>query len=360
MRQTSLVLWCFLMVFLSGLTFFSCSDVYAKAEVEDSSELPGNQLLEQGMRVIITGAGVPAMINAEGGSSVAVLVDGDVLQFDMGPLVVERLVKAGIGPQGVDRLFLTHLHIDHVADFPEYASMQYVFGNTIEVVGPVGTHAFVEGTKVFMASHLASYEKITGRSIAFNVRELAEDGVILKTEGYTVTAARTPHLKKVGPYSFAYRVDSACGSVVISGDTAPSSSVVGLATDADLLIHEASLIEPSAAPVGFYDRYLRDGKSIETLEQDVSEGQVVTGHSTPTEVGKVARSANAGKLVVYHTLPTATTNDERELARRVWAMDPALSDPGVRQAAVDAIKENYDGPVVIAKPLMTFDVECKK
>ena len=360
MRQTNLVLRRFLMAFLSGLTFLSCSDVYAEAEVEDASELPGNQLPEQGMRVIITGAGVPAMINAEGGSSVAVLVDGDVLQFDMGPLVVERLVKAGIGPQGVDHLFLTHLHIDHVADFPEYASMQYVFGNTIDVVGPAGTHAFVDGTKVFMASHLASYEKVTGRSIKFNVRELTEDGVVFETDGYTVTAVRTPHMKKVGPHSFAYRVDSVCGSVVISGDTAPSSSVVALATGTDLLIHEASLIEPSIAPAGFYDRYLRDGKSLETLEQDVSEGQVVTGHSTPTEVGKVAQSANAGKLVVYHTLPTAETIDERALAKRVWAMDPALSDPNVRQATVDAIKENYDGPIIMAKPLMTFDLECTK
>lgn len=312
--------------------------------------------VEDGMRVIVTGAGVPAMIDAEGGASVAVIVDDQVLQFDMGPLVVERLVKAGIGPHGVDHLFLTHFHIDHIADFPEYASMQYVFGRTISVFGPPGTRALVDGATSFMAAHLESYQAITARPIAFDVTELDAGGVVLETQAYRVTATPTPHMNKPGVHSFAYRVDSRHGSVVISGDTAPSPNVVALARDADILVHEASLIEPSLAPRGYYDRYLTDGKSLETLADGLVQGPVVTGHTTPTELGKVAQAANVGQLVVYHTLPQAVTAQQRALADKVWAMPEELYDPAQRRGMLDAIRKSYSGPVEIGRPLMVFEI----
>ena len=259
---------------------------------------------KKGMYVIMTGTGIPQSVQGEGGASVAVLIDGRLLQFDMGMKSVEHLIKAGIHPNSVDFLFFTHLHVDHISDFPDYL-FRYGNRDSFKVFGPRGTKSMINGAESFMELHLHDQalsvdstskflEKHTGKAMKgadiyrghIIIEEIAEAGVVLDGGDFKVTAAATPHvIVSPGVHSFAYRIDSDYGSVVISGDTAPSINIIELAKNTDLLVHEAMRHDPEMYPEPWYEE--RVYKLEEGLRGEVTHKGV--GHTTPTELGKIAQ-----------------------------------------------------------------------
>jgi len=70
-----------------------------------------------------------------------------------------------------------------------------------------------------------------------SVDERAAPGLVVRDRGTKVTSALVDH-ETVAP-AFAYRFDTPGRSIVISGDTRYSDTLVALAKGADLLIHEA-------------------------------------------------------------------------------------------------------------------------
>lgn len=76
--------------------------------------------------IVMLGTGTPVPDGERAGSGVAVIHDGEAYLFDVGPGVVERASQAkeqlgieALSPVNIERLFLTHLHSDHVLDYPE-------------------------------------------------------------------------------------------------------------------------------------------------------------------------------------------------------------------------------------------------
>lgn len=95
---------------------------------------------------------------------------------------------------------------------------------------------------------------------------------------------------------YAYRIETASGSFVYSGDTGPSENVVTLARDADVLISEVIDIESTSVTLG------RTG----TIPSDVMPGLLAhmrEDHLVPEEVGKIAGAAGVRKLVLTHLVP---------------------------------------------------------
>jgi ribonuclease BN (tRNA processing enzyme) len=84
--------------------------------------------------------------------------------------------------------------------------------------------------------------------------------------------------------AFAYRFESAHGSVVVSGDTTEHANVVRLAQGADVLVHEAIDIDP----------YLLRGLP----EAYVSH--LTRSHTDLRGAGRVAAAAQVGRLVLSH------------------------------------------------------------
>jgi len=66
---------------------------------------------------------------------------------------------------------------------------------------------------------------------------------VLDNGEVTIRAVIVPHLST----SYAYRIDSAAGAVVFSGDTGPSEAVSDLARGADVLVHEVMDIDAMIA-----------------------------------------------------------------------------------------------------------------
>ena len=121
-----------------------------------------------------------------------------------------------------------------------------------------------------------------------------QGGVVYDSAGITVTAIRVPHGE--WEHAFAYRVDAAGRSIVISGDTRPSEALARAASNVDVLVHEVypeTRISPENRPGGdLWPRYLREV------------------HTSDVELGRLAAAARPRLLLLTHVLFMGATGDE--------------------------------------------------
>ena len=203
-----------------------------------------------GLRITLLGTGGGPLVNLrQFGASTLVEAGGKRLLFDCGRGATIRLVEGGIPIGAVGRLFLTHLHSDHVMQIPDLLLAGWV-GSTgrrapLEVWGPDGTRDMMSGLeKAFVFDiHMRRDvdEKIPAAGITVQSHDISE-GVVLDEDGVKVTAFLVDH-RPVSP-AFGYRVDYHGRSVALSGDTRVSDNLVKFATGVDVLIHEA--VDPVA------------------------------------------------------------------------------------------------------------------
>jgi ribonuclease BN (tRNA processing enzyme) len=103
--------------------------------------------------------------------------------------------------------------------------------------------------------------------------------------------------------SFAYRFDTADGSIVFSGDTTVSPNLVKLAQGADVLVHEVidrAWVESRFEP------------PLDPFEQ-AAVNHLISSHTTIEQVGEVAERAGVGTLVLDS--PRPRRQPARALAR---------------------------------------------
>lgn len=148
--------------------------------------------------------------------------------------------------------------------------------------------------------------------------EVFEDGVVFEDDRVRITAAKVVHPPMD---AYAYRVDTAERSFVISGDTAPSDGLIRLAAGADILVHEAI--------------------HLPSIENTVSRSNGVRlrshlerSHTSVDDLGWIASEAGVGTLVVSHLVPS-----EAQLSEEDW-LGPA--------------RATFGGEVILAHDLMVL------
>jgi ribonuclease BN (tRNA processing enzyme) len=290
------------------------------------------------------------------GYSNAVVVNGHGYMVDCGEGANTQLWRAGLdvnrSPARADRanvaaVFLTHLHSDHVIDFPNLFLGGWP-NRPIDVYGPapaglplpiyppdrpmpplVNPEDPTPGTQAMtdLLMNAFSYNinlRITDESRSniaelINVHELgiARDGyrpdidlgvvasgaspataapdmepIVVYPEddnGVRVTAVLVQHAPAFP--AFAYRFDTPTGSVVFSGDTGPCENVVRLARGANILVHEVIDLEWMKELL----RRLPNGEAV--------INHLGRAHSTPDQVGDIASRAGVRTLVLSHLVP---------------------------------------------------------
>ena len=121
--------------------------------------------------------------------------------------------------------------------------------------------------------------------------------------------------------SFAYRFDAPDRSIVISGDTTPSDSLIQLAKGADILVHDA-LFEPGV------DRLVARVPNASTLKKSI-----LSHHTTADDAGRVASAAGVKQLVLSHLVPP----DDPEITEDQW---------------LSAARKHFSGPIILGKDLL--------
>lgn len=297
------------------------------------------------MRVILLGTGAALVDPDRHHSAILVTTGGRHYLLDCGNGATRQMVRAGVDPAMVDVVILSHLHYDHIADFPFFMISTWMVGrqNPPIVIGPPGTkhfadHLLADGA---FAKDIEARAQFPQRQKNFHVlkpdvRECAP-GVVYKDDCVTVRACYVEHIPQEISPCFGLRLDAADGkSMVFSGDTAPCERLVELAQDCDLLVHECSFPE----------------KAIE-FRSKIGIG--TWAHTSPTALGQIAVRARAKRLCATHFGHFDTTNPV--LRKHIEKHMPIeLVGPAFMEDVVADIRKTYKGPLDMARDLMRIDV----
>lgn len=233
------------------------------------------------------------------------------------------LVDAGAGSAGVaalnqlplDRLqgvFLTHYHSDHIAALPEFNLNSWVAGRreALTIYGPKGVSQVVDG-----------FNRAYGLDFTYRVAHHGADllppelgpmqssrmapGTVLALGDLTVTSFLVDH-DPIHP-AVAYRFEYGERSVVVSGDTVVTPTLVEAATGADLLLHDVL----SETILQTFEAAAR-GTRLEKIFHDIQDY-----HALSTNLEGLVEQAGVRQLAVYHLVPPP----RNALFEKVFARD---------------------------------------
>jgi ribonuclease Z len=256
--------------------------------------------------------------------AIAIRRKGELILFDCGEGVQRQMVKAGLGFNKKMKVFVTHMHGDHVLGLPGLIQTMSLLDRAkkMEIYGPVGLEDFIE-----------AFERTVQFALTFplEVIEIEAAGLVCEEKEYEVYAAWADHsapafayslVEKPRPGRFYPEKAKALGipegvlwsklqhgsavklpngkvvapkevvgpprpgrKIVYTGDSRSSESLVKLAENADLLIHDCTF----------------DDELAERAEED--------GHSTPSQAVKTAKKAKAKRLILTHISARYKTPD---------------------------------------------------
>jgi ribonuclease Z len=240
---------------------------------------------EAALKVVILGSGGSPQVDTQRyGPAILVEAGGEKLLFDCGRAAVIRLAEAGVALREIDKIFLTHLHSDHILSLPDFLLSGWTQqrNTPLRVWGPSGTKDMMNNmVKTFdFDIHLRRDvdEKVSKEGITVAPTE----GVVYERSGVKVTAFLVDH----GPVkpAFGYRIDAGGRSVALSGDTRLSENLIGHATGVDVLIHEVFPVTVEALRAS--------GMTREQAEN------IVQHHTSPAETG-IVFDRTKPRLAIY-------------------------------------------------------------
>jgi ribonuclease Z len=269
------------------------------------------------MSIQVTFLGTAASVPTSKRSLPAVLIQrgNEQLMFDCGEGVQRQMIKAKAGFHKKLKVFISHMHGDHVLGLPGLLQTMALMDRQrkVEIYGPEGIKRFFEGTREVLQFAL---------TFPVEIHEINAAGIICSEKEYTIEAAWANHVIPTLAYAFVekpragkfypdkaralgvpegelwsklqhgeqvklangrvVKPEEVMGSlrrgrkIVYSGDTKPFKGFARFAAGADLVIHEA------------------------TLDDALAEKAAEDGHSTPSQAAEAAAKAKAKKLVLTH------------------------------------------------------------
>lgn len=259
-------------------------------------------------QVVLLGTGTPNADPDRSGPSIAIVVNDTPYLVDFGPGVVRRAAAAfrngikGLAVKKLNRAFVTHLHSDHTAGYPDLILTPWVLERTdpLEVFGPKGikamTEHLLEAYREDIDIRLSGGEPSNKTGYKVIAHEI-KPGVVYKDANVTVKAFLVDHGS--WPEAYGFRFETADRTIVISGDSRPSASVIENCNGCDVLIHEvysqAGFATRPPAWQKYHSRY----------------------HTSSGELAQIATKARPGLLVLYHQLFWGVT--EEDLLKEVRA-----------------------------------------
>jgi ribonuclease Z len=281
-----------------------------------------------GLKVAFCGTGSP-LPSPRAQTCTAVFAGERFFLVDSGTGSWETLAVGGMPGERLAGIFLTHFHSDHIGDLGEANLGSWIAGRSapLPVYGPAGVARVVEGENeafaldsLYRTAHhgeaVASSASAGLEARAFNSDE---PRVVFDEGGLKVTAFPVKH-DPVVP-AVGYRFDYQGRSVVISGDTAYSESLVANANGVDVLISEAQANHMVAKMQEAAER--AGNQRLAKILSDIPDY-----HTSPEEAARAANEAGAGLLVLTHLTPAP----DNAVARRIFMRGVAKARKDVRVA----------------------------
>lgn len=318
----------------------------------------GNRLavdkVKGSLSVMVLGSGGPrAAPEGRASSGYLIFVEEEPrILMDVGGGTYKSLAMSGTTVPDVDRILLTHLHLDHTADMS--AMVKTIFfhnradgtfrtapfhfygpetntsyippaltGGVFGVTQYPDSSAYVDGHYNIIDGverYLNVFTRGTDTGIlSYDTQDQPSDytsdtiaPVFTTPDGVVVTSIAVHH----GPVpAVAYRIDYNGHSLVWTGDTdSQTDNVAKLAADADLLIYDTAIMADDPLP----------GTIFHTL------------HTVPARIGEIAVMANPKTLMLSHITPVT---------------DPRIGE--VKSIIRDA---GYEGRIRVAEDLKVINL----
>ena len=272
------------------------------------------------LRIILLGSGVgPRVDLKQFGPSILIEAGKQRLLFDCGRGATLRMAQLGVPHGSISRLFLTHLHSDHVIQIPDLLLTGWVGGGRkipLEVWGPKGTIDMMDHIQKAFDFDIHMRRDIDEKAVADGIKVFSHDineGIVFDKEGIKVTAFLVDH-SPVEP-AFGYRIDYRGHSVVLSGDTRVSENLVRFSQGVDVLVHE---VLDAQTVNGWFPNNPQIVQSI------------LSKHTTPEQAGEIFTRVKP-RLAVYSHAPNA-------------------------EHVITQTRKTYSGPLQGAEDLLTIDI----
>ena len=285
------------------------------------------------MKVWLLGTGTPTPSLRRMCSGYIVEAGGDHIVFDHGFGAHHRLLELGLKATQVSHLFFTHLHYDHMGDYPRLVLTRWDQGGgrvpDLKVFGPPPLRQITErlfatdgafGPDIRARTNdecsLDLYRARGGvgerKPPAPEVTELGSADVI-EGAGWTISVAPVVHF---APWltTYAYRLDHGGRSFVYSGDTGPTKSMIRLADSCDVLVHMCHHLSGT--------------------EHSPAFARSCTGH---LELANIAREAKVKTLVLTH-------------------VTEQIDRPGIRERVIAEMAQIYQGNIIFGSDLLEVPI----
>jgi ribonuclease Z len=248
-----------------------------------------------GLKVWLLGTGGPELTPHRQGAATLVEAGGQLLLFDAGRGVLQRLYECRVPINHVTRVFLTHLHSDHIEGLPSlWITPWFLLGRSTPMSfwGPVGTREMLDGMRRFLGHDVVHRVDVDCPAEALEVRveQIESDGLFYDQDNVSIRAISVDH--KDGNPSFGFRIDHGGRSVLISGDCTFSEDLIKHGEGADIVIH--NVFAPSAA----------------LLARDPHKRKVAEKLSSPEQAAEVFRRTRTRHGFYTHVIRMDSSEDQ--------------------------------------------------
>ncbi|MEZ7972349.1 MAG: MBL fold metallo-hydrolase [Pseudomonadales bacterium] len=294
-------------IVLSGLLRYSL-------EFESAQDIAIEQVYRAGMsnaanglpnpdslRVFVCGSASPLGNTQRAQACIAVLTPSHFYIFDSGAGSTANISGAGLPYERLQGVFLTHFHSDHVAELYELNLASWVRGRStaMNVYGPKGVAKVVSGINdtyeldvEYRVEHHGS--DLLNPNLAKLKAETISAGVVLEDGDLTVTAYTASHAP-IEP-AVGYRIDYRGRSVVISGDSLVTDDTRRIASNVDLLLHDALSLPLTEAAAE-----AATTAGLTRLAKIISD--VMDYHASTDSLIELGADTDAGMVAFYHLVP---------------------------------------------------------
>ncbi len=265
------------------------------------------------MKLVFLGTSAAMPTENRGMTCICLVLDKEILMFDAGEGAQVSFLKSKIGWNKKMKIFVTHLHGDHVVGILGLLQTMSLQNRTesIDIYGP-------KGIEDFMAANL----KVLNFGLTFPVRiMMIKEGLVLDDESYTIYCCEAEH--SIPAYSYVFHEKDKPGKFYLEKAKA-------LGIPEGKLWHELQsgkeinlgnkIIKPSEVvgekrpgkkigisgdtrPTKKLEEFFKNCDYItfdSTYSDELKEKARENFHSTTKEAAELAKKANVSNLILTH------------------------------------------------------------
>ena len=268
--------------------------------VPSKGQLTSSDIFD-GLKVTLCGTSSPLVAPGRAQACVAIETPDHLYIVDAGSGSAATATLARVPTVKLRGILLTHFHSDHISDIGDFNLNSWVAGRPapLQIIGPEGVERVVEGFNI-------AYELDLGYRVAHHGEELLDpilgvlqprqitEGIILEEDGLRITAFEVSH-PPIEP-ALGYRFDYGGRSLVISGDSLVTDTIIEISDGADLVLHDAMALQLVQTMETLASRTGNTRQA--TLLHDIQDY-----HATNEDLQRLVAEADIGQLALYHLVP---------------------------------------------------------